>query len=564
VSKAARQRRRAAEAAVRAGRPSLSGWRHPSLVSALVAFVVYAPSLLGGFVYDDQTVIVTNPYIRHLSAWRTVLLYEPSRPLLNLTWAVNYAISGLTAWPYHLVNVLLHAGNAALVASLFLWMARRLEWPDADKRALLGACLFAASPMAAETVAYATSRSTALVSLFALASLRVTVPVLAGGPRARLAPGLGFFLLALATKEEAAAVPLLLLLLDYFFVAGRRAADLKTRLWLHLPFVGLLPVGLLARRVVTGSWLPPPDIDTSQYLLTQLAAFPLYFLRALVPIDPALYRHHLPSPWPPDAPTAIGLAATLALLAAAFVFRRRQPEWSFAILCLAAGLLPSSSIVALKEMVVDHRAYLGAFGILFALASVLWRAGGARLACVVVAVLAVRAVHYEWVLHDPVRTWEDAVRRSPNAPDALCALGEAYSAAGDARAESAFRRATQLNPGNSRYWANLGVYYAERQRAPEAVAAMHEAARTAPDDAIIRDYYATLLQGAGRIDEAAAELEAAAAADRSFVQPRVHLAELLLARGDAARARLLVDEAARLPTTPEEAEAIEALRRRLP
>jgi len=77
-----------------------------------------------------------------------------------------------------------------------------------EAEALLGACLFAASPMAAETVAYVASRSSALVTLFTLASLRLSASVLSGASPRRLAGSMALFLLALATKEEAAALPL--------------------------------------------------------------------------------------------------------------------------------------------------------------------------------------------------------------------------------------------------------------------------------------------------------------------------------------------------------------------
>nr|MBP9948388.1 hypothetical protein [Vicinamibacteria bacterium] len=254
------------------------GWlsRGP-LVAAALAFLVYLPSLAGGFVYDDGELILRNPSIRSLDNLGVVLRYEPSRPLLNVTWALNYAFGGLDPWHYHLVNVLIHAGNAALLASLFLWMAQRLKLAQAGPVALLGACIFGASPMAAETVAYIASRSSALSALFTLASLRVSVSVLEGGPRRRLFAAMGFFFLALATKEEAAALPLILILLDYFFVSGQRVAALKGRVWLHACFVAVVPLGLVARRLVTGAWLPPQVIDPGLYLLTQTAAFPLYF-----------------------------------------------------------------------------------------------------------------------------------------------------------------------------------------------------------------------------------------------------------------------------------------------
>lgn len=538
--------------------------RRSSLVAAAVAFLVYAPSIAGGFLYDDGELIVRNPSIRDLGAIRTVLAYEPARPVLNFTWALNYALGGEAPWHYHLVNVLIHAGNAALLASLFLWMAQRLKRPDAQASALLGACLFAATPMAAETVAYVASRSSALVAFFALACLRLAAGALESGVRSRLLPAFGLFLLALATKEEAAAIPLLLLLLDYFFVAGQWPKGIRPRLWIHACFLAVVPLGLVARRIATGSWLPPQAIDPGSYLLTQWAAFPLYLLRALVPLDPAFYRHHPPATWPPQALTVGWAVVTLVFAALAFRYRREAPAWSFAVAALAAGLLPSSSLVALNEMVVDHRAYLGSFGVAFAVGGLLYRLGRVRLGALVVVLFAARAVAYEHVLADPVRAWEDAVRRAPGSADALCALAESYAERGDPRAEAAFLQATRLFPENHRYWANLGLYYGEAGRYERAVPVLREAARRAPQEALVRDYLGQLLLRLGREDEAVAEFEAALAGVPPSAQPFTNLAEVLLRRRQYERARTLLDTAMSLTSTQQEADRIVGLRRQLP
>jgi protein O-mannosyl-transferase len=538
--------------------------RRASLVAAAVAFLVYAPSIAGGFLYDDGNLIVRNPSIRDLGAIRTILMYEPARPVLNLSWALNYALGGDAPWHYHLVNVLVHAVNAALVASLFLWLARRLKLGEARAIALVGACLFAATPMAAETVAYIASRSSALVALFALACLRLAAEALESGRRAQLALAFACFLLALATKEEAAAIPLLLLLLDYFFVAGQRVAALRPRWWIHAGFLVVIPLGLVARRLVTSSWLPPQAIDLRVYLVTQWAAFPLYLLRAIVPVDPAFYRYHAPATWPPGALTVGWAVVTLVVAVLAFRFRREAPAWSFAVAALAAGLLPSSSLVALNEMVVDHRAYLGSLGVAFAVGGLVHRLGRLRLGVLVVALCAARAVAYERVLADPVRAWEDAVERAPTSADALCALAESYAERKDPRAEEAFVRATRLFPENQRYWANLGLYYGEAGRYERAVPALREAVRRAPQEALVRDYLGQVLLRLGREDEAIAELEAALTGVPPSAQPYTDLAEVLLRRGQHERARALLATALSLSGTQEETDRILALRKRLP
>lgn len=552
--------------ASQATRTSARGWRgsltrRPGLVAALVALVVYAPSLAGGFLYDD--VHATNAAVRNLGNLRAVLLYEPARPILTLTWAVTYALAGPQPWAYHLGNVVLHALNALLLAGLFVWIARRWGWPFERERALLGACLFAASPMAAEAVAYVASRSSVLAALFALVTLRLGLAALTDAARWRLPLALGTFLLALGTKEEAASVPLLLLLLDFFVVSGQRVRGVLRHWRLHTPFFMLVVLGLCARRLVTGAWLPPTTIDHGQYLLTQWTAFLFYFLRAIVPLDPALYRGVPLAPWPPDGPTLLASLATLVLLASAWRLRRAHPQWCLAVLWLGACLLPSSTLVPLAENVVDHRAYLGMAMAALGLAT-FWRPARTGVALLALAVLAGVSLRYQWVLADPVRAWEDSVSRAPRSGLAWRSLGESYVARGDeANAERALRQASLVEPGDFRNWTNLGVFYAARLRLDEAEAALREAVRLHPSAAQLHEDLALVLDRAGRADEALLHYEEAIRLDPTFGAPQIDRARVIGARGDRQRALELLEQAERLPLSGRERELIANLRAHL-
>ncbi len=86
------------------------------LAIVAAAFVAYANTFSAPFVFDDVASITDNPTIRHLWPLRDALSPPPDwgftvsgRPVLNLSLAVNYAISGLDVWSYHLVNLLIHA-----------------------------------------------------------------------------------------------------------------------------------------------------------------------------------------------------------------------------------------------------------------------------------------------------------------------------------------------------------------------------------------------------------------------------------------------------------------------
>ncbi|MES1195260.1 MAG: hypothetical protein ABUL65_05145, partial [Opitutus sp.] len=100
--------------------PSATSRRAIGLVAAglvLATLLAYSNSFGGPFVFDDLTAIVYNPSIRHL--WPPGAVLAPvidggvtvgGRPLVNLSLALNYALSGEQVWSYHVFNLLVHLG----------------------------------------------------------------------------------------------------------------------------------------------------------------------------------------------------------------------------------------------------------------------------------------------------------------------------------------------------------------------------------------------------------------------------------------------------------------------
>ena len=77
----------------------------------LAALAAYSNTLRAPFVYDDKPSILENSTLHQLG---TALsppgggITVDGRPLLNLTFAVNYALGGLNPWGYHALNLLVH------------------------------------------------------------------------------------------------------------------------------------------------------------------------------------------------------------------------------------------------------------------------------------------------------------------------------------------------------------------------------------------------------------------------------------------------------------------------
>src|SRR5258705_10520617 len=106
----------AAKAATASGAPAqpVAWWKWRIAFAGLIlVFVVYAPALDGGFVFDDRYLPFQVPGIEDqpLSGWITGL-----RPLLMFSFWIDYQIGKTNPNSYHVFNVLLHFFASVLIA----------------------------------------------------------------------------------------------------------------------------------------------------------------------------------------------------------------------------------------------------------------------------------------------------------------------------------------------------------------------------------------------------------------------------------------------------------------
>src|SRR5262245_1675597 len=86
----------------------------PGFVLAAFSAGLYLRTMQNPFVYDDRLTVVDNWSIRHLADIYTVLRFDLFRPLVNLSFAIDYALWGQNPAGFHLTNVVLHALNVVL------------------------------------------------------------------------------------------------------------------------------------------------------------------------------------------------------------------------------------------------------------------------------------------------------------------------------------------------------------------------------------------------------------------------------------------------------------------
>ncbi len=145
---------------------------------ALAALVLYAPVLTTGFVGDDFGLLHSFDGCEGLNGilecvGRTFVsgVGPPSnqyRPLAMASFALNIRL-GADPFGWHLVNVLLQMGNAALVA-LLAWQLQDEDTPRERAAALMAGCLFAWFAPAVEATAWIAARFDGLALFWLLVS----------------------------------------------------------------------------------------------------------------------------------------------------------------------------------------------------------------------------------------------------------------------------------------------------------------------------------------------------------------------------------------------------------
>jgi len=538
------------------------------LLLAVVVALAWANSLRGPFVFDDTSSLVENQSIRSLGslAW----LQPPhaagetvgGRPVLNFTFALNYAISGLEVWSYHALNLLIHAG-----AALTLWLVLRCLPPVRPGVALAAALLWAVHPLQTAAVTYVVQRAESLSAFFILLTvfgyLRYTTAPAA--TRARWAVlSLLACLAGVGTKETAAVAPLLCLLLDGVLLApGFRAAWRRSHRLLLVLFATWLALGALVwsnhGRGGSAGWDAQMAVVT--YALTQLWAITHYLKLALWPVG-LTFDYGMIVVRESAELVLPALVVITGLITTTWAVRRRHPAG-------AAGaaffllLAPSSSVVPVAtQTIAEHRLYLALAPALVLLCSLgaracdRWRLPD-RLATACVALLAVVLAAVTFARNTDYRTvrtlWADTVTERPENPRARHNLGLALLAEGRRdEAVSQFRQAIRLQPTHAYAHFQLGVLALTDGDWPAAQQSFAAALAADPGYVDARVNLAQAYARAGRAEAAMTEYRTALAQQPS-ADIRTNLAALYLPLGRLPEAEELLRQA--LADSPELPEA---------
>lgn len=375
----------------------LKSVRSAAVLSAVVALLISANSIWNDFAYDDRGIIVDNERIQSVETLPEAILepYWPNeygkdlglwRPVTTGVFGIQWILFGDNAVPFHVLQLLLHAGVTALVVLLAAEIAPLSV-------ALVAGLLFAVHPVHTEAVANVVGTAEVLSSvMYLLACLLILRRGLAMGVAGHIAVW-ALYLGAFLTKESAVTLLGVVVLLD------SARTDISVReVGTYLRRRGVLYAGMIltagavlwARVQVLGSVSSPfgpigtgPLEGDVPRIWTVASTWPHYFRLLFFPYD--LSSDYSPGVIPIayslTASGVLGVVFVFSALAAAWVTWRRAPlshaavssrAVGFGIVWFAITISPVSNILFLSGVLLAERTlYLPSVGFVIAAAWIL-------------------------------------------------------------------------------------------------------------------------------------------------------------------------------------------------
>jgi tetratricopeptide (TPR) repeat protein len=577
-----------------------------------VAFLLYANTLGNDFVWDDRELIVENPAVRVLDGatvrsiftedfWRSSQLGGGYyRPLVTLSYHLQYRMFDGKPIGFHLVNIIWNAVTCALVVAFVYLLFGNIVF------AWVTALLYAVHPIHTENVAWVAGRTDVLSTMWAMASL--VLYVLARKRRRWLwfVAALAAFAMSLLAKESAVFVPLVIALLEFGPFTGLLARSKRSFVRPLLYFAVLL-LYLLERRHVIG--MVGSTYDAYAPGALGVVALPLSILAGYAAklVFPLRLSGEYDAPVP-DSFANVHVVAGLLILAA-FVYGvvryRRRPDVVLGTGLFLFGLGPVINLIPIGEISAERFLYFPSLGVVLIAGSLLSSALVARyptfrrmaaggyvgvpgmkpslarglsvLLAVVLVAFAARTVarNGDWKtektlfaktaaaspnsaraqlnvgnvarregrLNDAMAAYKKALEIDPDYPDAMSNLAWIYASQGRIHdALPLVQRALELAPDNVNLINNLGMIYFEQKRYDDAASLFERALKIDPRQSIAHYNLGIIRYREGDLSAASAHFQRVAGKGPQFNPAYFYLALIEESKGNTAGAKRLAQQ----------------------
>jgi protein O-mannosyl-transferase len=485
----------------------------------LLAILAYIPSLNAGFVnWDDPDYIVNNYLIKDISEFSalfTTPIQGNFHPLTMLSLAVNYSISALEPWSYHLFNLIFHLVNCFLVFRLVTLLS--------NKKIIIAftaAVLFAIHPMHVESVAWASERKDVLYTLFFLAALIAYTKFADTQSKKQYFLSFLFLLLSLLSKPAAIVFPLVTFSIDLL-----RKRKLTLKLCLEkVPFLTpVIVLGILTFNAQTDVGATGAAIfDFGTRILMAFYGIMMYIVKLFIPYNLSPFY-----PFPPineSLPITyyLGPVFFIALALLFYFSMKKNRVFAFGIFFYLANLVLVLQILPVGSAVIAERyTYVSYIGIFYALGWLIdhYTFGNYKNAFYIIIpisiLLSVRTYKQAETWKDSEALWDHAIETNPSSKAyslraSLLRKEKSYDKALDYYnkaielnviddlsytnrgnvyldlkkydlAKEDFKKSISLNPTSHIAFDNLGALFAMQQKFDSALFYLNKAIKLKPD-----------------------------------------------------------------------------------
>ncbi len=355
----------------------------PIIVMVALSVITYLNCLPNQFVYDDTSTIVDNKLVKNWGNFLTLFTHDyfklsgelTYRPIVTLSYFIDYSIWQMNPMGYHLVNVVLHTINIVLVYFLLLLLLRQYHKTQESHNqisdiglALLTCMLFAVHPVVSEVVNMVSYREDLIATAFLIASFLLFLLYHRKNTISLSAGALAAYFFALLSKESAIVLPALIfiyeLLISRKYFTPRKTAQRIVCAPFFLGYIGVSIVYLILRFFILhnpGEKIVYPEGSIFVNMLTMTKVLGRYITSIFLPFNLNADYHvlYLKTPFTLSFLFPLFMLISIAIIAIRWW---KKPVILFAILWFFISMLPVMNIIPLANIMADRYLYFPILG----------------------------------------------------------------------------------------------------------------------------------------------------------------------------------------------------------
>ena len=492
--------------------------KKPNLISFIVlliiSFAVYLNTLDNQFLWDDDDFFVRNEYTKDWSHLKSIftenviagsgLTSHYYRPVLSLSFLVDYTLWKLKPMGYHVINIMIHASVAYLVYILINLII------SCRTASLVSAVIYLVHPAHTEAVTYVTGRADPLSALFGLLSFFLFMRFKSSARNIKKAvyalSSLLFFALGMMSREGLMFLPAFIALYLLCFEEKKISLSAVFRIFLKIsPYLALEAVYMAVRLTSlnfsnTLNFYNESNIFTGNIwfrILTFMSVLPEYYKLIFFPLHLTYEKEH---PIFTAFLNPVIILSAAALIAIAFLMFRSWKKDKIVFFGLGLffiALFPVSNIIVpVNGIFFEHWLYMPLIGIALIFGYIIrnmihsktfshsnyFRAIFFVLIIGFIAFLSVRTYIRNDDWQDAFTFYSKTIKDSPNSVRLNNNLAMEYDSRGNyEQAINYYKRAILLNDKFAQPYYNLANTYVKTGNYNEAVLNYEKAIAVDPD-----------------------------------------------------------------------------------